>query len=510
MPALRPADLVEAASPVAAAPHRNSPHSGNDLHVVFSAECIPAFDWQSVGLFFSFRRVRQGGKITRLLACSEHQLATYPRVNLEMGPTFVHENMRYSNRFNSDEMNDEFHDQKGKGYASYNKPFSVTAWLEKVDVKEKWILMMDTDMLLRQLVDPVALGVRRGNVVSAEYTYLTGTTSGFAKRFIDESLHPRMAQVGGFHIFHREDLRDISPRWLHFTHTVREFANNHPDEFFNESFHEDADASAGQKSVHHKQARWHTEMYGYVFAAAQVGVTHRIRRDVMLYPAYQPYLGRPPTIMHYGSDYTLGKAYFNKMSHQELRLETCPHFLFPDPDLSHINQLSKKDALTLEHLATLNAAFCDFYAFHANCTSLPAECGHRDGTRTLSGSLYARWLDEVIPPLSRCTDDHEGCRGWATSGECERNPLFMHSNCPVSCKSCHKPLDELVHDDAERGDWRHVSSERAHSRDAAFKYVASADEPELRELDDVLEQRRADLTNAAKNDDEDEDLHSEL
>jgi hypothetical protein len=79
--------------------------------------------------------------------------------------------------------------------ASYNKPFSVTAWLEKVDVKEKWILMMDTDMLLRQLVDPVALGVRRGNVVSAEYTYLTGTTSGFAKRFIDESLHPRMAQA---------------------------------------------------------------------------------------------------------------------------------------------------------------------------------------------------------------------------------------------------------------------------------------------------------------------------
>ena len=36
--------------------------------------------------------------------------------------------------------------------------------------------------------------------------------------------------------------------------------------------------------VRHKQARWHTEMYGYVFAAAKVGVTHRIRRDVMLYP----------------------------------------------------------------------------------------------------------------------------------------------------------------------------------------------------------------------------------
>ena len=43
---------------------------------------------------------------------------------------------------------------------------------------------------------------------------------------------------------------------------------------------------------------WHSEMYGYVFAAAEVGVTHRIRRDVMLYPAYEPYLGRLPYIMH--------------------------------------------------------------------------------------------------------------------------------------------------------------------------------------------------------------------
>ena len=29
-------------------------------------------------------------------------------------------------------------------------------------------------------------------------------------------------------------------------------------------------------------------MYGYVFAAAEVGVTHTIRRDVMLYPGRHP------------------------------------------------------------------------------------------------------------------------------------------------------------------------------------------------------------------------------
>lgn len=109
MPALKPDEVP---TPV----HRSHAGTSNSLHVVFSAECIPAFDWQSVGLFYSFRHIRQQGKITRLLACSDEQLAAYPRVLLEMGPTFVHENMRFSQRFNSDEMKDEFHDQKGKGY----------------------------------------------------------------------------------------------------------------------------------------------------------------------------------------------------------------------------------------------------------------------------------------------------------------------------------------------------------------------------------------------------------
>ena len=81
------------------------------LHVVFSAECIPAFDWQSAGLFYSFNRTRQPGKITRLLACSDEQLASYPKSNLDMGPTFVHLNMRFD-AVNDIEPGDPFHDDK--------------------------------------------------------------------------------------------------------------------------------------------------------------------------------------------------------------------------------------------------------------------------------------------------------------------------------------------------------------------------------------------------------------
>ena len=101
-----------------------------------------------------------------------------------MGPTFVHANMRFDH-VNDVEANDHFHDAKsGHGYASYNKPYSVHAFLEANTVEEEYIVMVDTDMFFLAPVDPASLGVRRGNVVSAEYTYLHGTTSGFADRFI--------------------------------------------------------------------------------------------------------------------------------------------------------------------------------------------------------------------------------------------------------------------------------------------------------------------------------------
>ena len=60
----------------------------------------------------------------------------------------------------------------------------------------------------------------------------------------------------------------------------------------------------------------------------------------MLYPGYEPYLGRPPMIMHYGAAYTLGAAYFNKMEHQKLTLETCPMYLFPDAAIGNVEQLT--------------------------------------------------------------------------------------------------------------------------------------------------------------------------
>lgn len=47
------------------------------IHTLFSTECTPYFDWQTVGLMHSFDQSGQPGNITRLLSCTEEDLKQY-------------------------------------------------------------------------------------------------------------------------------------------------------------------------------------------------------------------------------------------------------------------------------------------------------------------------------------------------------------------------------------------------------------------------------------------------
>ena len=68
-------------------------------------------------------------------------------------------------------------------------------WMISTVATDKLFAGILADMIMRNTIDPVSLGAARGRVVSAEYTYLVGTESGFAERFIAKSLIPRLAQV---------------------------------------------------------------------------------------------------------------------------------------------------------------------------------------------------------------------------------------------------------------------------------------------------------------------------
>ena len=413
----------------------------NSMHVVFSAECNHALTWQAVGLFASHAALRHPGNITRLLACSDEQLASYR--GLGVGPTFVHHNMRFGHPTLIDET----------GYPSYNKPASVMFWLEAVRPTEEFVALLDTDMLLRAPLDARALGARRGVVVSAEYSYLVGTTTALAERFLDAAQRPLAAQCGGFHIFHRDDLAVIAPLWIEYTRRARAFAHADQEQYLRESFRDWAAASAtldaGERAVRRKQAMWQAEMYGYAFGAAVAGVSHVVRRDTMLYPGYVPHAGILPEILHYGSDFAVEpgaagggeRLYFNKMTLVDLDLYACADgargggrdgdtsrggFWFlkrpPPPRDAAGAPRSPRDLLCIWTVEALNAAFCGFYRAHCGAAAAALEC---PAPHPELGAL-----------LHRCADTSAECAKFARQGECVSNPGFMASECAQSCGKC--------------------------------------------------------------------------
>ena len=175
-------------------------HGSSNLHTVFTSECNnKQFDWFSVGVFKSFVNSGQQGSITRLLACSPEDLLTYK--GLDIGPTFVHPNYRH-NPLNGDVS------------ASYNKPASVMHFSREANFTEEFVLFIDADMVLSRPIDPVALGAKKGTVVSEHVPYMIGTSNPMAANFLAPEAVPLAKPVGWYHIFHRDDLKRIAPLWL--------------------------------------------------------------------------------------------------------------------------------------------------------------------------------------------------------------------------------------------------------------------------------------------------------
>lgn len=54
------------------------------------------------------------------------------------------------------------------------------------------------------------------------------------------------------------------------------------------------------------------------------------------------------------------------------------------------------------------------------------------------------------PSLKRptCDDDNDACTGWASNGECAKNPGYMLETCKLSCRVCE--ADDVVEMDSAR------------------------------------------------------------
>ena len=208
---------------------------------------LQIFDWHSIGLFRSHNTSRQPGGITRLLACSKEQLKTYR--GLDIGPTFVHHNHR------TDE---------GMNYAAFNKPASINYFVHSnaLPAGVEYIMQLDADMTIHRPLDPLAIGVKRGVVLSAPYDYLIGTSTGLPDVFGVKNKHLQ-ARVGGVHVFQIDDIKRIAPLWLNFTERVRDFSCREPGRYYElaapgANRNDNSTEGKGRR----RQFMWMVEMYG--------------------------------------------------------------------------------------------------------------------------------------------------------------------------------------------------------------------------------------------------------
>ena len=175
-------------------------------HTVYSTTCRPFFDWQSLALAYSHQRVGQPGPLTRLLACDDDDAAEHSaRLGVQ---TYRHPDFGLPK-----------HNRVQDHYAAYNKPAGVLHWLTHAQPVERFVLIVESDMLLREPIDCEQLGVRPGVGASGVYEYLHGVHNGMARAFIKNV--QGLQQVGGWYCLHRDDLARVASLWLDLTKQVR-------------------------------------------------------------------------------------------------------------------------------------------------------------------------------------------------------------------------------------------------------------------------------------------------
>jgi hypothetical protein len=67
-----------------------------------------------------------------------------------------------------------------RSYAAYNKPEAVIDYMEHVTPEEEWMLVLDSDMLIRKPFTYEQFKAKKGVGVGARYDYMIGEGGGGA------------------------------------------------------------------------------------------------------------------------------------------------------------------------------------------------------------------------------------------------------------------------------------------------------------------------------------------
>lgn len=201
------------------------------VHTVFSIDGSRFQRWQAELLAYSHRKVHQPGPLTRLYSARN-------KPSVFAGRTF--RTPPYSP-----------HPETKDDYAPYNRIGALAEWLETSPPKESTVLVLDPDFVF---LTPYDEPVKRGRPVTQRVAYMRPEIPRNAKVLQRHGYKARSVQPMGIPLLiHQDDLRALLPLWMEKTMAIRD------------------------DRVSRKYANWISDMWGYVFAAIDLGLRHELR-----------------------------------------------------------------------------------------------------------------------------------------------------------------------------------------------------------------------------------------
>lgn len=222
-------------------------------HVIASGQCNFYQDWQMAVLWWSLRENWNNARFTRLLNCGGSLTNIASEEEEEEMIDEKRRKYKYGSIMPTVWAPDwAIHPRSKDKYAPYNKPLGVVEFLKNNSIKERWIVVIDPDQIVKKPMND--LKPMLGKPVAQKVTFPMKNLDHVGKYFGLKM--KEMDQVSVPIIIHQNDLRRLAPLWLKITEMIREVPQLK------------------------KWAGWIAEMYGYIIAAGLLGLKHQLRHDL--------------------------------------------------------------------------------------------------------------------------------------------------------------------------------------------------------------------------------------
>jgi hypothetical protein len=221
-----------------------APDTPAKYNVVFSAESSNYFGFQVYCNHYAFTHTKQkGGTWTRLIT------SRGPDDMMDTFPTYHAPRHMYAHR-----------------YGPFNKADIFTKWLNSANApKEEVLVVIDPDNFLTNDLSPMVELVKPGHALAepAFFYGMDALTTKLYKMFCTVNCDFKLDLVAVPYFVHRDDMAKMAPVWKRFIIQIREAMDLDP---------------AMKQEYAGLALDWCAEMFGYIFAAAHVGVKHELKR----------------------------------------------------------------------------------------------------------------------------------------------------------------------------------------------------------------------------------------